>query len=375
MSRKWPGLSTENGRLLDKLLSISDKEPLKVSMAPGELARLIALVASNIGRAADMQQHYPRLWQLAAVADDYYSVKPEWFAADVPQVSGPEVMAFLATAQTFPGFQTFFDCLSMLHKKRRKFALITQRQPVPTMVQVSPRALIEYHADVPTEYIASWLSWRKFLYDLDNRSAQECGYLFEPILRAAIGGTKSAPAGRVVRRRGDATKSRQVDCWKQLPNGTVLAYELKMRITIAASGQGRFAEELSFPGDCVASGITPVLVVFDPTMNDKLRQIVEAYRAAGGQAFVGQAAWEHLEQQAGAPVDRFIERYVRRPIDQVSAFEQEVNGDPGRRAVVLQDLETKLEGQMLSVRLGRNTQRIERYEDARLADGEGGEDE
>jgi hypothetical protein len=28
----------------------------------------------------------------------------------------------------------------------------------------------------------------EWLYDIDNRSAQETGYLFEPILAAAIGG-------------------------------------------------------------------------------------------------------------------------------------------------------------------------------------------
>ena len=34
-------------------------------------------------------------------------------------------------------------------------------------------------------------------------------------------------------------------------------------MTIAASGQGRWKEELDFPADCKASGYVPVLVVLD----------------------------------------------------------------------------------------------------------------
>jgi hypothetical protein len=49
---------------------------------------------------------------------------------------------------------------------------------------------------------------------------------------------------------------RQIDC---LDVDAKIAYEFKLRVTIAASGQGRFAEELSFPVECRAAGLTPVL--------------------------------------------------------------------------------------------------------------------
>jgi hypothetical protein len=98
------------------------------------------------------------------------------------------------------------------------------------------------------------------LNDIDNRSAQETGYLFEPILAAAISGIPFAAAKSPIKRTDNPRQGRQVDCL----DGK-LAYEFKMRVTIAASGQGRFQEELAFARDCYHSGYIPVLLVLDPT--------------------------------------------------------------------------------------------------------------
>jgi len=94
----------------------------------------------------------------------------------------------------------------------------------------------------------------------------------------------------------------------------VLAYEFKVRVTIAASGQGRWGEELQFPIDCAESGFTPVLVVLDPTPNPKLTELIKAFDEVGGRTFVGDAAWRHLEAQAGPVMSVFLERYVRQPL-------------------------------------------------------------
>ena len=112
-----------------------------------------------------------------------------------------------------------------------------------------------------------------------------------------------------MKRQSDRGKGRQVDCVKQK-----LAYEFKIRVTIAASGQGRWGEELQFPSDCVGSGFTPVLVVLDPTPNPKLTDLVKTFEDAGGQTFVGDSAWQHLEDQAGPVMSVFLERYVRQPL-------------------------------------------------------------
>ena len=123
---------------------------------------------------------------------------------------------------------------------------------------------------------ARWRYWRKWFYDTDNRAAQETGYLFEPILAAAIGGTPVSAARSPVRRSDDETKGRQVDCIKGKR-----AYEFKIRLTTAASGQGRWDRELAFPQDCASYDHIPVLVVLDDTTNPKLVELVHAFEAAG----------------------------------------------------------------------------------------------
>jgi hypothetical protein len=207
-----------------------------------------------------------------------------------------------------PDADTYFSCLATLHKSRLKYEQILQRQAFPTFDQIGPRGLLQF-GGLPPPALSGMLYWRKWLYDLDNRAAQETGYLFEPILANAIGGTPVSAKRSPVKRQRNNGKGRQIDCVKQ-----TLAYEFKMRVTIAASGQGRWGEELQFPIDCSTSGFTPVLVVLDPTPNPKLTEIVKAFNNAGGRAYVGESAWEHLETQAGPVMSVFLERYMRQPI-------------------------------------------------------------
>lgn len=207
-----------------------------------------------------------------------------------------------------PDSDTYFSCLATLHKSRLKYEQILQRQAFPTFDQVGPRGLLQFGSLPPPE-LTGMLYWRKWLYDLDNRAAQETGYLFEPILAHAIGGTPVSASRSPVKRHDDRGRGRQVDCVKQK-----FAYEFKIRVTIAASGQGRWREELQFPLDCVGSGFTPVLVVLDPTPSPKLTDLVKAFHDAGGQTFVGDSAWQHLESQAGPVMGVFLERYVRQPL-------------------------------------------------------------
>lgn len=361
-------LTAERSQQLTKLLTISRTATMNAVMAPVELARVIAVVCADIDKMAELTRAFPQIWREITPAGDYYSLRPEWFAADAPSVSSFDVVDLLEFGESLDDdFFTYLKCLTELHKRRRKYGLILQRQPLPTMVQVSPRALMEYGPDFPPEALASWLTWRKFFYDLDNRSAQETGYLFEPILASAIGGEPKSAREKVVKRSTDKSKGRQVDCWKVLPNGIPLAYELKLRVTIAASGQGRFAEELSFADDCRQSGAKPILVVLDPTENNKLTELQAAFRHHGGEAYIGADAWKHLEDEAGPTMANFIERYVRRPVSVISAFETDVIMDPERRGLNLLDLAASLNGSRLSIRLGEHERIIERHEDASLS--------
>jgi hypothetical protein len=207
----------------------------------------------------------------------------------------------------------YFDCLASLHKARLKYERILQTQPVPTVDQVGPRGLLQF-GSIGTKALTPFLLWRKWLYDIDNRAAQETDYAFEPIIARAIGGTPAPAKKSPVRRQSDPKKGRQVDCILGMR-----AHEIKMRVTIAASGQGRWKEELDFPSDCRESGYTPVLVVLDPTPNPKLTELQTKFTAQSGEAYIGVDAWTYLHSLAGPTMSRFLDQYVHVPLQAVLA--------------------------------------------------------
>ena len=206
---------------------------------------------------------------------------------------------------------TYFKCLMEIYKRRLKFRKILENQKLPTMEQIIPRCLLEYGM-LPEESLATWLTWRKWLYDIDNRSAQETGYVFEPIIAAALGGESYSAQKSPIRRSSNRTKGRQVDCLIDDK-----AYEIKMRITIAASGQGRFKEELEFAEDCEDSGFRPILLVLDSTPSSKLSEISDQYQLHGGEVYIGESAWNHILQEAGDIMSIFVNKYVKNPIHEV----------------------------------------------------------
>jgi len=177
--------------------------------------------------------------------------------------------------------------------------------------QVGPRGLLQYGKLTPSA-LAGLLFWRKWFYDIDNRAGQETGYLFEPVIAHAIGGTPAPANSSPVKRATNKSKGRQVDCLRERR-----ACELKIRVTIAASGQGRWREELDFPVDCRESGYVPVLVVLDGTSNPKLTELSAAFEREGGEVYTGDLAWEHLESLAGDTMSRFLDKYVRAPINKL----------------------------------------------------------
>ncbi len=203
----------------------------------------------------------------------------------------------------------YYACLATLHKARLKYETILETQPIPTLEQVGPRGLLQY-GKLSSKALSALLFWRKWFYDIDNRAGQETGYLFEPIIAFAVGGTPVTATKSPVKRHRNKKKGRQVDCLLGKK-----AYEIKLRVTIAASGQGRWQEELDFPLDCKTSGYTPVLIVLDGTPNAKLDELEHRFRAHRGEVYKGEDAWNHLDTLAGQTMSHFIETYVRQPID------------------------------------------------------------
>lgn len=208
---------------------------------------------------------------------------------------------------------TYFACLASLQKARLKYSMILGGQPLPTLEQVGPRGLLQF-GQLSPRALSGLLFWRKWFFDIDNRAGQETGYLFEPVIAHAIGGTPAPSKKSPVKRHKDGQKGRQVDCILTNAQGIKRAYEFKIRVTIAASGQGRWREELDFPIDCKQSGFVPVLVCLDGTSNPKLDELKKAFLAQGGEVHTGAEAWAHLEGLAGATMSQFLRTYIRGPI-------------------------------------------------------------
>lgn len=269
-----------------------------VALTEGACSYLVRVIVADLG----LESSFPELVE----------VLPRFFGNQ--SVSSLEVsdVAFLPMLERLvelaPDADSYFESLAKLHKARLKYEKVLQAQPIPSMEQVGPRGLLEFGKLRPSA-LGAYMFWRKWMFDIDNRAAQETGYLFEPIIAGAIGGFSASAKKSPIRRKSDPSKGRQVDCVKGNR-----AYEFKLRVTIAASGQGRWAEELAFPEDCRTSGYIPVLVVLDSTPNAKLAELCEAFEAAGGESFVGNSAWEHLNNMAGPTMAKFLDLYVHTPM-------------------------------------------------------------
>ncbi len=260
--------------------------------------------------------------QISAPSKEYYQIPLEWFSShnNVPTLQ--ELQECLAKAIDINSdFGLYFLNLCSIHKRRLKFQKILHHQPKPTMDQVGPRGLLEYGI-CDNHLLNSWLIWRKWIFDIDNRSGQETGYLFEPILASSLGGeavgSTNSPVKRLDESGNPKTTGRQIDCYI---GGENLAYEFKIRVTIAASGQGRFGEELSFPKECKAAGITPVLIVLDPTPSSRLTELAQVFNENGGLVYIGDNAWHHLEEKAGNIMSHFIEHYIKPPLKAINEFD------------------------------------------------------
>ena len=274
-----------------------------IALTDGSIRALISLVARDLA--------LPPIEGVDPLGDqEFYEISPGSLSAGG---AASALSAYCSLLQLGPvDTDTYFLSLAALHRARLKFANIVRSQGIPSLEQVGPRGLLQY-GDISTRGLGSLIIVRKWLFDIDNRSAQETGYLFEPIIAGAVGGVPVSANASPIKRSGIGG-GRQVDCLRESQ-----AYEIKIRVTIAASGQGRWKEELTFPTDCEASGYTPVLVVFDGTDNAKLSELGDAFLKHGGRVYVGEDAWAHLESEAGPTMGLFVDKYIRSPLDDLLA--------------------------------------------------------
>lgn len=255
--------------------------------------------------------------------DSYYDIPLTWFdsLAGIAPTSQDLIEALASGISKHDDYPLYFQNLCELHKRRTKYQNILRDQLRPTMDQIGPRSLLEYGI-CDTQFLSSWMIWRKWIFDIDNRAGQETGYLFEPILAGCLGGetigARNSPVKRLDQDGNPTSAGRQIDCYVGQDN---LAYEFKLRVTTAASGQGRFSEELSFPQECTAAGLTPVLLVLDPTSSSRLAELERKYLDSGGQSYIGDEAWSHMEEKAGDVMSVFLEKYIRPPLAEMATRE------------------------------------------------------
>ena len=211
-----------------------------------------------------------------------------------------------------------------LYRRRVKYHYILKKQPFPNAEQIVPRSLLEY-GNCENQLLADWLEWRKWIFDIDNRCAQETGYIFEPILANCLGGearsAKNSPVKRIDDNGNATTNGRQIDCYIEEAKEV---YELKMRVTIAASGQGRFSEEMSFPYEAQKAGLIPILVVFDNNESALLTKLKNRYIECNGKCYIGNDAWKILQERAGHEMGIFINKYIYPPINSMEQCLQSI---------------------------------------------------
>jgi hypothetical protein len=287
-----------------------DTSALKVGLEPDDCAYLALRVFADLGISMPIDIQI----------DDFFDHR-FGTPTDIGDIEPASLLGLLAEQIT--DGELYFECLATLAKRRLKYRRILESQPIPYFDEVGPRALLQI-GDLPSEHLIALLKWRKWIFTIDNRAGQETGYVFEPVIASALGGESCSASKSPVRRMDDEKKGRQVDCILCDPNR---AYEFKIRVTIAASGQGRWAEELSFPKDAMKSGFTPVLIVIDSQANPKLNELVAAFESAGGEAYLGDQAWKHLDDLAGPTMATFLEKYVHGPFAELLASQQSENSD------------------------------------------------
>ena len=296
----------------------------RIEISASEVALLLFIAYHDIYDTFPSQE-FPPISKLAC--KNFYKITFEEINS-LPQITPDECFCLLEKAGATninDAIYLYLKNLCDLYRRRYKYDKILQNQTFPTSDQIAPRSLLEY-GKCEDSLLATWLEWRKWFFDIDNRSGQETGYVFEPILASCLGGVSVSHNSSPVKRINDSgyktNEGRQVDCYIE---ETKEVYELKMRVTIAASGQGRFKEEMSFPYEAKESGLTPILVVFDETESTLLTKLKAQFNKFGGKCYIGQASWNMLYEKAGKEMSLFIQKYIYPPIQAMGKF---INSKP-----------------------------------------------
>ena len=293
-----PRLTQEQKRRISGVRNVGNGGWRDLYMTDTVLTKIIALIEADHAEAPTLAS----LPDGARAEVPLFDIPVQWFweEIDVPDF----VEVYLEAEVAIHDFGVLFESMSEIVKRRARVAVIIASQAFTAPDRIAHRAVLE-RGVMSDRALPSQMMWRKLLYDIDNRVSAEAGYLNEAIFANALGGCAYAPGVSPVLRDGDGA-GRQIDCIVD-----DVAYEIKSRVTDAASGRARMNDELALPRDCRLSGYRPWLLVFDDTPGDHRDRITDAYVAEGGEALFGDAAWAHILANAGSNMTRLLERYFR----------------------------------------------------------------
>jgi hypothetical protein len=308
-------LTPDQHRALRRATTLGQtNNPDYVSLDRMTLAELIHVLAEDLDPLRDEkgEEDLPR-------TSAYFEQRGAWLPSvrklatlqETNERTASATAVFLAATAAIPDFMSALASLCEMHCRFVKFRLIMSRHPSIDCAEVAPRSLLEF-GSMESARLASWLAWRKWIYDMDNRAGQETGYMLNGVIARALGGRQHSGRNSPIRRAAGFGGGRRVDCIRDR-----FAYDFKARLTQAASGRARLGDEIQFAHDCRVAGFTPILLALNTDRHEKTYEMVDAYRNFGGEAYVGDEAWDHIWQQATPTMRRFVDLYIKGPMEEI----------------------------------------------------------
>ncbi|MEP3595311.1 hypothetical protein, partial [Parvibaculum sp.] len=265
-------LSPQQGKMLTRASKLGGPVDLGgVRLSDLEMVGLLQVLKTDLEKSYDQNGRLEK----PSSSTGYFSMGLDAFTdpgavRDVAEALLREDRSYLVTAlvqacEEIPDFMSAFEALCEIHKRRLKFRRIVAEQRIPEIEDISPRAILEWGI-VPGQELESFMRWRKWFYDIDNRAAQETGYMLTKVMSLVLGGQYHSAKTSPIRRMGyTGGTHRSVDC---IAGRT--AYDFKARMTDAPSRRARLEDELAFARDCFTSGFKPILLVLkedDPELS------------------------------------------------------------------------------------------------------------
>ena len=226
-------LSSTQKKQISKLREVGKNGLSAYRFHDGALAKIVALVEQICATEKTLTTVTPEM----RLTDDIFDTSAYWFFE--PLEFEDFVDLYLEAEQKIDDFPAVFELVYEVVKRRLRFQWIEENQELPVSEQLANRAVLENGFKDAKSTIANIL-WRKFWGTIDNRSAAEAGYLTEKVITSCLCGQSYSDKDSPITRFGEGEVGRQIDCIVE-----DFAYEVKTRITGAASGRGRSRDELS----------------------------------------------------------------------------------------------------------------------------------